>query len=99
MRLADGTVLNLRVNGTEYESDKPVSGSIFTDNALSNVVIDGLAQGRMVLAALYDYNGGSRIQLRKQTQEEKLMQQLNEQDAQMTQTQLALVEVYEMLLG
>ena len=96
VQLADGTVLSLRLNGTEYESDTPIADKVFSEKNLSNVTIDGVNKGKMKLNSKYPYEGGTRFSLQELTSEEEMIEKLN---AQLTQTQVGLTEVYEMLLS
>lgn len=73
VRLQDGTALDCKLNGTEYESEKAIDESIFTSDNLSSVVIDGVAQGSMKLVHSYPFNGGTRFALREYTEEEKIL--------------------------
>lgn len=92
VQLKDGTVLNLLLNGTEYESESKIDKSIFTAENLSDVVINGEKHGQMVLHSFYDFGEGTRFTLREMTEMEKLQ-------AENTSIQLALVEFYEMFIG
>lgn len=96
VQLADGTVLSLRLNGTEYESDTPIADEVLSEENLSNATIDGVNKGKMKLNSKYPYNGGTRFSLREMTEDEKTIERLN---AELTQTQVGLAEVYELLLS
>ena len=96
VQLADSTVLSLRLNGTEYESDTPIADEVLSDENLSNVTIDDVNKGKMKLNSKYPYNGGTRFSLREMTEDEKTIDRLN---AELTQTQVGLAEVYELLLS
>lgn len=96
IRLADGTVLDLRLNGTEYESDTPIADKVLSKENLSNVTINGISKGKMKLNSKYLYKNGVRFSLRELTSEEETIEKLN---TQLTQTQVGLTEVYEMLLS
>ena len=96
VQLADGTVLSLRLNGTEYESDTPIADEVFSEENLSNVTIDDINKGKMKLNSKYPYNGGTRFSLREMTEDEKTIERLN---AELTQTQVGLAEVFEMLIA
>ena len=96
VQLADGTVLSLRLNGTEYESDTPIADEVFSEENLSNVTINNVNKGKMKLNSKYPYEGGTRFSIRELTPEEKTIDELN---AQLTQAQIGLTEVYEMLLS
>lgn len=96
VQLADGTVLSLRLNGTEYESETPIADEVLSDENLSNVTIDDVNKGKMKLNSKYPYNGGTRFSLREMTEDEKTIERLN---AELTQTQVGLTEVFEMLVA
>lgn len=96
VQLADGTVLNLNLNGTEYESETPIADEVLSEENLSNVTIDGVNKGKMKLNSKYPYNGGTRFSLREMTEDEKTIERLN---AELTQTQVGLAEVFEMLIA
>lgn len=96
VQFADGTVLSLRLNGTEYESDTPIADEVLSEENLSNVTIDDVNKGKMKLNSKYPYEGGTRFSIRELTPEEKTIDELN---AQLTQAQVGLTEVYEMLLS
>lgn len=96
VQLADGTVLSLILNGTEYESDTLIADKVLSEENLSNVTIDGVNKGKMKLNSKYSYEGGTRFSIRELTSEEKTIDELN---AQLTQAQVGLTEVYEMLLS
>ena len=96
VQFADGTVLNLRLNGTEYESDTPIADEVFSEENLLNVTIDDVNKGKMKLNSKYPYEGGTRFSIRELTPEEKTIDELN---TQLTQAQVGLTEVYEMLLS
>ena len=96
VQLADGTVLSLRLNGTEYESEALIADEVLSDENLSNVTIDDVNKGKMKLNSKYPYNGGTRFSLREMTEDEKTIDRLN---AELTQTQVGLAEVYELLLS
>ena len=96
VQLVDGTVLSLRLNGTEYESDAPIADEVLSDENLSNVTIDDVNKGKMKLNSKYPYNGGTRFSLREMTEDEKTIDRLN---AELTQTQVGLAEVFEMLIA
>ena len=96
VQFADGTVLSLRLNGTEYESDTPIADEVLSEENLSNVTIDDVYKGKMKLNSKYPDEGGTRFSIRELTPEEKTIDELN---TQLTQAQVGLTEVYEMLLS
>lgn len=96
VQLADGTVLNLNLNGTEYESETSIADEVLSEENLSNVTIDDVNKGKMKLNSKYPYNGGTRFSLRELTEDEKTIERLN---AELTQTQVGLTEVFEMLIA
>ena len=91
IRFSDGTTLNVYLNVSEYESETKIDRDIFTDDNLSNVSINGEKQGKMILRSYYDFGEGTRFVLGKPTEIESLK-------AENTATQLAIVEVYELML-
>ena len=86
----------MRLNGTEYESDTPIADEVLSEENLSNVTINNVNKGKMKLNSKYPYEGGTRFSIRELTPEEKTIDELN---AQLTQAQIGLTEVYEMLLS
>ena len=96
VQLADGTVLNLNLNGTEYESDAPIADEVLSEENLSNVTIDDVNKGKMKLNSKYPFGSGTRFSLREMTEDEKTIERLN---AELTQTQVGLTEVFEMLIA
>ena len=92
IQLADGTELTCQLNGTEYETDSPVDESIFSEENLAVVIIDGERKTNQVLNSCYAFGSGSRFSIRDMTAEEQLNKQI-------TDTQIGLAEVYEMILG
>lgn len=87
--------MSCRLNGTEYESDEKIDSSVFTSDNLSDITIDGENIGKMVLHSAYDFGFGTRFTLRKQTEQELLQERI---EAANTEMQLALAEVYELVL-
>ncbi len=96
VKLADGTVLSLRLNETEYESDTPIADEILSEENLSNVTIDDVNKGKMKLNSKYPFGSGTRFSLREMTEDEKTIERLS---AELTQTQVGLAEVFECLLS
>ena len=96
VQLADGTVLSVKLNGTEYESDTSIADEVLSEENLLNVTIDGTNKGKMKLNSKYPFGGGTRFSLREMTEDEKTIERLN---AELTQIQVGLAEVYELLLS
>lgn len=86
----------MNLNGTEYESETSIADEVLSDENLSNVTIDDVNKGKMKLNSKYPYNGGTRFSLKEMTEDEKTTERLN---AELTQTQVGLTEVYELLLS
>ena len=86
----------MRLNGTEYESETPIADEVLSEENLSNVTIDDVNKGKMKLNSKYPYNGGTRFSLREMTEDEKTIERLN---VELTQTQVGLTEVFEMLIA
>lgn len=96
VQLADGTVLNLNLNGTEYESETPIADEVLSEENLLNVTIDDVNKGKMKLNSKYPFGSGTRFSLREMTEDEKTIERLN---AELIQTQVGLTEVFEMLVA
>ena len=96
IQLKDGTVLNLFLNGTEFESNEEIPSEVLNQQNLEDVYINDKHVGKMFLNSRYPHNGGTRFSLRAQTKEGK---ELEHSNAQLTQVQAALAEVYELILG
>ena len=88
--------MNLNLNGTEYESETSIADEVLSDENLSIVTIDDVNKGKMKLNLKYPYNGGTRFSLREMTEDEKTIERLN---VELTQTQVGLAEVFEMLIA
>ena len=70
VQLADGTVLNCQLNGTEYETEEVIADDVLSIENLSNVTINGEAQGSMKLIHKYAFQSGTRFALQPHTREE-----------------------------
>lgn len=96
IELADGTKLtDLDINGSNYVSKKKVDESIFTEEALAKVAIsDGekeeTFENLIFIQQMKWSDGTYYLAFREQTAEEKAAQSV-------TDIQLALAELYEML--
>ena len=88
--------MSLRLNGTEYESNTPITDEVLSEENLSNVTIDDVNKGKMKLNSKYLFGSGTRFSLREMTEDEKTIERLN---AELTQTQVGLAEVFEMLIA
>lgn len=84
------------MNGTEYETTQEVTEVLMSDANLADVKVDGVSIGKKVLLHIYtstcDTGKIYHFAFREQTEAERLA-------AQLVDTQLALVEMYEMMLG
>ena len=100
--LADGTTLeNLVLNGNNYISPAAVDDAVFKDN-LAAVTITNLADGSTeqiedgVLLSSIVRDGKSWLVLGTKSPGQKAQEAI---DASFTDLQLALAEVYEMMIG
>lgn len=84
--------MNCRVNGTEYETTQVVTEELMSEANLADVKIDGVPIGKRILLHIYVTGDVYHFALREQTETEKMV-------AQLVDTKLALVEMYEMMLG
>lgn len=102
--LADGRQIeNLRMNGTNYVSDSKVDESIFENNLSIMIVSDGKHTETfydMVFIQQMEWKDGTfYLSFREKTQEEKIYEVLEKADDSVTDIQIAIVELYEMILG
>lgn len=100
--LADGTALeNLVLNGNNFIAQTAVSDAVFKDN-MATVTITNLEDGATeqledgVLLSNIVRDGCSWIVLGQKSEEEKRLETI---DSTFTDLQMALAEVYEMVLG
>lgn len=100
--LADGTTLeNLVLNGNNFIAQTAVDDAVFKDN-MATVTITNLADGSTeqiedgVLLSNIVRDGCSWIVLGQKSEEEKRLEAM---DDTFTDLQMALAEVYEMMIG
>lgn len=100
--LADGTTLDdLVLNGNNFISPAAVDDAVFKDN-MAAVTITNLEDGSTeqikdgILLSSIVRDGKSWIVLGQKSPEQKLHEAI---DASFTELQLALAEVYEMMIG
>lgn len=100
--LADGTTLeNLVLNGNNYISPTVVDDAVFADN-MATVTITDMESGSTeqiedgTLLSNIVRDGKSWLVLRTKSPEQKAQETI---DASFTDLQLALAEVYEMMIG
>ena len=102
--LANGTKLTgLDMNGTNYVSKEKVDESIFKDNLSTMKVSDGETETTytdMVFIQQMEWADGTfYLTFREKTKEEKLVAAIAANANSVTDVQVALAEVYEMMLG
>lgn len=102
--LADGRKLTgLDMNGTNYVSKEKVDETIFKDNLSTMTVSDGETEETfkdMVFVQQMEWADGTfYLAFREKTKEEKLIATLTATSNSVTDVQVALAEVYEMILG
>lgn len=93
VRLKDGTQLEGVLNGTTYESGKPVPDGTFADDNLSEVEINGTIYYNMKLVCAYPWDGGTRFAFREMTAQEIENRSLREQlqAAEQAVTELTMI--------
>lgn len=93
----------LDMNGTNYVSKEKVDETIFKDNLSTMKVSDGETETTytdMVFIQQMEWADGTfYLAFREKTKEEKLVAALNATSNSITDVQVALAEVYEMVLG
>ena len=91
------------MNGTNYVSKEKVDETIFEDNLSTMKVSDGETETSytdMVFIQQMEWADGTfYLAFREKTKEEKLVATLNATSDSVTDVQVALAEVYEMVLG
>lgn len=102
--LANGKKLTgLDMNGTNYVSKEKVDETIFEDNLSTMKVSDGETETTytdMVFIQQMEWADGTfYLAFREKTKEEKLVAALTATSNSITDVQVALAEVYEMVLG
>lgn len=105
--LNDGTKLkNLELNGNNYIAAGVIENSVFTDKLASVTITDGKTTETytdMVLVSNRVENGRSWFILGEKSAQEKAMEKitglLESNATSITDVQIALAEVYEMMLG
>lgn len=105
--LADGTKLeNLELNGNNYIAEGVVDDSVFKDNLATVTITDGTETTTyedMVLLSHRVDGGRSWIVLGEKSAQDKAMERiysmLSSNADSITDVQVALAEVYEMMLG
>lgn len=102
--LANGKKLTgLDMNGTNYVSKEKVDETTFKDSLSTMKVSDGETETTytdMVFIQQMEWADGTfYLAFREKTKEEKLVAALNATSDSVTDVQVALAEVYEMVLG
>ena len=102
--LANGKKLTgLTMNGTNYVSKEKVDETIFKNNLSTMKVSEGeteITYTDMVFIQQMKWADGTfYLAFREKTKEEKLVAALNANSNSITDIQMALAEVYEMVLG
>ena len=105
--LHDGTVLdNLELNGNNFISEKVIDDSVFSGNLDTVTIRNGettVTYTDMKLLSNRVENGKSWFILGEKTEQEKAMERLvsalSVNAESITDVQLALAELYEMILG
>lgn len=102
--LADGQKLTgLDKNGDNFVSKTKVDESIFENNLSTMTVSDGETEQTytdIVFIQQMKWSDGTYyLAFREQTQQEKVLAAIAENNDSLTDVQVALAEVYEMILG
>ena len=102
--LANGTQLTgLDKNGTNYVSKEKVDESIFKDNLSTMKVSDGeteITYADIIFVQQMEWSDGTYyLAFREKTTQEKALEAITANTNSVTDVQVALAEVYEMILG
>ena len=87
------------MNGTEYEADRILDDTIFSDENLSAVSIDDGEAVKMILIHRYDRGNVTHFALREENATEKAAEAMVALEKEITNSQIALAEVYELIIG
>ena len=101
--LTDGKqITNLELNGTNYVSEVKVDEHIFEHNLSTMKVSDGETENTytdMIFVQQMEIDGKYYLAFRVKTQTEKLAESIIKNSSSVTDMQMALAEVYEMIAG
>ena len=101
--LADGKqITNLELNGTNYVSEVKIDEHIFEHNLSTMKVSDGEIENTytdMIFVQQIEIDGKYYLAFRAKTQNEKLAETIIKNSSSVTDMQMALAEVYEMIAG
>lgn len=101
--LADGKkITNLELNGTNYVSEVKVDEHIFEPNLSTMKVADGETENTytdMIFVQQMEIDGKYYLAFRAKTQNEELAEIIKKNASSVTDMQMALAEVYEMIAG
>lgn len=101
--LADGKqITNLELNGTNYVSEVKIDEHIFEHNLSTMKVSDGEIENTytdMIFVQQMEIDGKYYLAFRVKTQTEKLAEIIKKNASSVTDMQMALAEVYEMIAG
>ena len=101
--LTDGKqITNLELNGTNYVSEVKIDEHIFEHNLSTMKVSDGKTENTytdMIFVQQIEIDGKYYLAFRTKTQNEKLAEIIKKNASSITDTQIALADVYEMITG
>ena len=101
--LTDGQKIEqLGLNGTNYVSGTKVDESIFKENLKTMTISDGKVETTyhdMVFVQQMEYEGKFYLAFREKEPEEILEEQLKQSQQNVTDLQMALADVYELIIG
>nr|DAO85549.1 MAG TPA: hypothetical protein [Caudoviricetes sp.] len=101
--LTDGKqITNLELNGTNYVSEVKIDEHIFEHNLSTMKVSDGETENTytdMIFVQQMEIDGKYYLAFRAKTQYEKLAETIIKNSSSVTDMQIALAEVYEMIAG
>jgi hypothetical protein len=101
--LTDGKqITNLELNGTNYVSEVKIDEHIFEHNLSTMTVSDGETENTytdMIFVQQMEIDGKYYLAFRTKTQNEKLAETIIKNSSSVTDMQMALAEVYEMIAG
>lgn len=101
--LADGKqITDLELNGTNYVSEVKVDEHIFEHNLSTIKISDGETENThtdIIFVQQMEIDGKYYLAFRAKTQNEKLAEIIKKNASSVTDIQMALADVYEMITG
>lgn len=102
--LADGTkITDLELNGTNYVSQTEIDENVFKDNLSTITISDGetetVYEDMVFIQQMKMSDGTYYLAFREKFPEEKIAEAIVANASSVTDVEMAITEIYEMILG